>query len=219
MKKTILFLLVVVGVWSCKKDKETKDEPAPTVPITYANYSNLKIGNYWVYERFILDTNGVYTSQNIFDSSFVDKDTVMNGNTYYKLNFINYPFSNTYVGVYLRDSLSFLINNLGSINFSSENFTDTFSSYYKIISSVDTIAFVFTKMNDNNLSVAVPAGTFITKNCMTTYLIYPIWAAAGAVRSIHNRYAENVGLVEETLIFLSSDPNYTVRRLKRYGHI
>ena len=215
MRKTILFAMIAATLLSCKKEKE---EPAPVLPVVYPNFSNLAVGNYWIYERFTLDTNGVYTTQNIFDSSYVDKDTVVNGNTFYKFNYIYYPYSNSYVGVYLRDSLSFMVNSFGDIRFSSEIFTDTFYTHYFKNSLIgDTISFIFSKMNDNNLSVSLPAGNYITKNYQTTYLMFPAHSQGGPVRTINNRYAENVGLVEETLIFFLSDPNYTVRRLKRYG--
>ncbi len=49
--------------------------------------------------------------------------------------------------------------------------------------------------------------------------MFPAYSQWGAVRTINNRYAENVGLVEQTLPFFSSSPNYVVRRLKRFGHI
>lgn len=215
MKKTILFVLVSAALFSCKKDKE---EPIPVPTVVYPDFSNLAVGNYWIYERFTLDTNGVYTTQNIFDSSYVDKDSLINGNTYFRRDFINYPFSTTYVGGYIRDSLSYLVDVSGNILFSSENFTDTFYTQYFMNSPVDTVAFIFSKMDDNNLNISVPAGNFNTKNYKKTYLMFPAHSQSGAVRTINNRYAENVGMVEETLTFFGANPNYTVRRLTRYGH-
>lgn len=125
----------------------------------------------------------------------------MYGNTYYKLNVIGFPLF-TQLRRYIRDSMNYLVDRQGNILFASENFTDTFSSHYNIINSSDTLYFTFTKMEDNNLSITVPAGNFVTKNYKRTYIMCHNWAQAGTVRTINNRYAENVGLVEETLFFL-----------------
>ena len=219
MKKSILFLLICTAIYSCKKKDETP-EPAssPIIPVTYDNYSNLKTGNYWIYERFNLDSlGGTYTSLNVFDSSYVEKDTLINGSTYYKLMTINYPDNNQYVASYFRDSLHYIISYPGKIIFSSLNFTDTFYTHHIVQQTNDTICYVYSKMADDNFSVALPAGNFVTKNFKTTYLMWPNYSFNGPERPMHCRYAKNVGLVEQTLPFYLLPPNYIVRRLKRYG--
>lgn len=219
MKNLALMFSVCALFYSCKKNDETPETPTP---VTYDSYSNLKVGNYWVYERFNLDTvGGIYTSLNVFDSSYIEKDTVVNGNTYYKLMAINYP-NTEYIGEYLRDSLSFIVNLTGSIVFASQNFTDTFYTHYYILntgSSDDTVSYIYSKMADDNFSIEVPAGTFATKNYRTTYMMWPDFAmTGGAVRPINYRCAKDIGLVEQTLIFFAYAPDYTIRRLSRYGH-
>jgi hypothetical protein len=153
MKKSVLLISLSIAIYSCKKEK---DVPAPLPPAstTYADYSNLKTGNYWIYERFNLDTTGgTYTSLNVFDSTYVEKDTVANGNTYFKVMQINYPISNDYAPVYLRDSLSYIVDITGQVQFSSQNFTDTFYTNY-IMANPDTVCYIFSKMADNNFFIA-----------------------------------------------------------------
>lgn len=143
----------------------------------------------------------------------------MNGQTYYKLMAINYPYSNDYAAGYIRDSLHYIVTMGGEIVFSSQNFADTFSTHYTIVNNNDTVAYVYTKMEDNNVAITVPAGTFITKDWRTTYMMWPNWSTGGAERHRHCRYAQNVGMVEQTLAFYAFPPNYMVRRLKSYGSI
>ncbi|MEY4934662.1 MAG: hypothetical protein RIS64_1021, partial [Bacteroidota bacterium] len=73
-----LFVIVVVLVAGCK-DKATDQ------PTTYASYSKLAVGNYWIYQQFNVDSNGNGTPTNVYDSVFVEKDTVINNHTYFKL--------------------------------------------------------------------------------------------------------------------------------------
>jgi hypothetical protein len=217
MKKSVLVLITCIAIYSCKK-KDEATPPLATPAVVYADYSNLRTGNYWIYERFSLDTALVtYTSLNIFDSSYVEKDTVINGNTYFKLMQINYPYNNEYAPVYLRDSLNYIVNISGDLQFASQNFIDTFYTHYIVQGFNDTICYIFSKMADDNLSITVPAGTFVTKNFKTTYLMYPNYSFGLTERPVNYRYTENVGLVEQTLPIYTFPAPYIVRRLKSYG--
>lgn len=46
--------------------------------------------------------------------------------------------------------------------------------------------------------------------------MYPKWSSKGNLRHVDTRYAENVGIVSETLPFFVNNPNYIQRRLVRY---
>lgn len=207
----ILFGITVCCLLACKKEKNE--------PVIYPDYGNLKAGNYWIYQRFQLK-DGVYTAQNKIDSNYVEKDTLIGGLNYAKLRTITFQSnSTTYQNTFLRDSLHYLVNEKGNILFSSENFTDTIASGYQVIETPDpdTIFYYFTKMADDQVVADVPAGSFATKNFKTTYLLFPKYVQNGNVREVSQRYAEDVGLVEETLGAYISAPTYTVRRLVRYG--
>ena len=69
---------------SCKKDTEPEPTSLP-ITTTYPNFSRLKVGNYWIYQQFDIDQNGNATPKNIFDSCYVEKDTLINGKTYMKI--------------------------------------------------------------------------------------------------------------------------------------
>ncbi len=208
---TLLALgLLFCSIWACK------DEHTPITP-QYANYANLKVGNYWIYDIFILKPDGSYIPQNLSDSSYVEKDTLIRGNQYFKLRYRDFENTGDYTASFLRDSLHYLVNSQGKILFSSENFKDTLFSTVLYAPTTDTIAVITARMTDDNAQTTVPAGNFTTKNYRTGYYIYPKWPFGGTTRPLHNRYAKEVGLVEQTLYFYWFDAEYIVKRLKRFG--
>jgi hypothetical protein len=216
MKKAIFAgALLALSLYACK------DDPPPSTPADYPDFANLKVGNYWVYERYRLDTNGLYTPLGVFDSTFVEKDTVINGETYFKYMDDQFGTQPGFEATFLRDSLHYLVNSGGRVVFSSENFVDTFFQRYLTLelshNNLDTLCFLFQKMTDDNVSATVPAGIFVTKNAQEVYLMEAPYDDGGQVRTVQKRYAEDVGIVEETLPFFISTPWYDVRRLVRYG--
>ncbi|MGI8893159.1 MAG: hypothetical protein ACR2GN_06830 [Bacteroidia bacterium] len=215
MKPAIFSLTVVLTILfaACKKDKPI--EPIPTPPIIYPDYSQLKVGNYWVYQHYEVDSNGNSTALNVFDTCFVEKDTLINGNTYYKLFKPLYIPSLSYYLI-IRDSLHYTVTSSGEIIFSSEDFTSIFSEKYQFVSATDTLCLIITKMEEKDVIITTPAGNFITSNSKNIYYMYPPWNFAGNLRIQNTRYAKNIGVVSETLHFFVSNPNYTERRLVSY---
>lgn len=205
-------ILLSVNISSCKKE----DKPEPIEPKTYKNFSQLKVGNYWIYQRFDIDTNGVAVAKNEIDSSYVEKDTIINNTKYYKLvennqfNMINKDIS------YRRDSLHYVVNHKGEILFSSEDFTTIFQTSYQFAGTVDTLCKVENQMVDKDLEVITPAGTFVTSSLRLRYFMYPRFSLGGSIRNRYTRYSENIGVVTETLLFFNVVPDYTERRLVRY---
>lgn len=218
VKQKTLFLsaaLMTIFIYSCKKDKDK--EPATTTPTTtYLNFSQLKIGNYWVYQEFDIDTNGNATPQNTFDSCYVEKDTLINTKTYLKIVKPMPYFPNQKEISFQKDSLHYIVNSTGKILFSYQDFSTVFESSYFMAEPNDTVCQIVKQMADKNLTVTTPAGTFTTSNAKATYLMYPNWTYAGNTRNTNTRYAENIGIVIETLPFVVTSPNYIERRLVRY---
>ena len=213
MKKILVcvsFMTLVMMVCSCKKDKETG-----TTPVTYPNYSQFKVGTYWVYERYFIDSEGHASPMNVFDSCYVQKDTVINNLTYIKM-FRPDPYYPEMSNSFVRDSLHYIVAPGGKILFSSKDFQTVFESKYITSSPYDTITFETVKMEDKDVTFITPAGAFVTCDHRSTYHMYPNWSSAGNPRYLHQRYAENVGIVAETFPFFVSSPNYTERRLVRY---
>ena len=82
--KNILILSIAIVITGCLSSCK-KDEATENTPITYANFSQLKTGNYWIYERFTVDSAGAAVATGILDSCYIETDTLINNHTYYKL--------------------------------------------------------------------------------------------------------------------------------------
>jgi len=216
IKTIFLFIsILIVIILSCKKDNET-EQTTPTSFIIYPNFSSLKVGNYWIYQEFDIDENGFATPKNIFDSCYVEKDTLVNGKTYKKI-IKPKPYSITQYDIFLeRDSLNYIVNSDGKILFSSRDFTSILDSRYFMATSNDTLCQIIRQMADKNLTLITPAGTFKTLNAKQTFFMFPDYIQYGNLRTMHTRYSENIGIVIETLPFYLLDPNYVERRLVRY---
>lgn len=79
-------LCAILFFYSCKKDTG----PAPqTVATARPAYLPAKVGNYWVYEAYTVDSMNVETDLHHTDSMWIDRDTVMNGATFHHFATIN----------------------------------------------------------------------------------------------------------------------------------
>jgi|GEM_PF-325311 len=220
----IVILSTSISFFSCKKDKKVEpDKESTNLPsTTYSNYSNLKVGNYWIYQRFEIDSSGNATPLAIVDSCYIEKDTLIHGNTYYKYmspNFGNSVGPNSVspnVAEFYRDSLSYIITNSGRIEFSSQDFTSIFKSGYQLVNPNDTVCRFEFKMGNQNTLITTPSGTYNTSSFNETYYMYPNYSAGGTIRTRHTRYAENVGKVTQEWYFFVSLPTKWERRLIRY---
>lgn len=214
-QKAILLSVILIStiIYSCQKDN---DPATPTPVTTYPGYSCLKSGNYWIYEQYDIDSLGNAISNNKYDSCYIEKDTIINNKTYLKM-IRPKPYQPGQQDIsFLKDSLHYIVNASGKILFSSQDFSSGFESVHIMAGAGDTICLMTRKMADKDLSVTTPAGTFTTSDARETYSMYPNWSTAGNIRIIHKRYAENIGIVTETLPFFVASPKYIERRLVRY---
>ena len=198
---------------ACKKDEPNGD------PVkVYNDYGCLKVGNYWIYERFTVDTLGEATPLNKFDSCYVEKDTLINGVTYAKM-VRPFPYQlapdipNPSL-FYLRDSLHYIVDHTGSIRFSSEDYSTVFQTVIHTQNG-DTLFTASTKMDDINHRTMVPAGEFTTMNYKTTYKMNPNFI--NHTKKVSNmKFAKDVGVVVETLPMFANVATKTERWLVRY---
>jgi hypothetical protein len=117
MIKFVSIFFILVLFFSCKKD--------PTVILTQsannASVNNdtmlpLAVGNYWIYQMSRDDSSGTYTMLNDIDSLYIEKDSIISGELYYKFKhsnihgFMNY-FSPgaSFEHIWMKDSLGYLI--------------------------------------------------------------------------------------------------------------
>lgn len=119
IKNSIIILSLVIVFFSCKKDAAislpTPNLPNPTATNSFDTMLPLAVGNYWIYQISNDDTLGGVHLQNNFDSVYVEKDTLIVGEHYYKLCHTNMNFRDYYyfnggnLVRYLKDSSGYLV--------------------------------------------------------------------------------------------------------------
>ncbi len=214
---SFLILFFALTFNACKKDSST-NKVLSTSQTNVASFSQLEVGNYWIYQRFDVDSAGNSTPLNKFDSCFIKGDTIINNYIYYKMFRPNtYSTSLPYLVNYLRDSSSYIIDFHHNIQFSSKDFNLIFRSGYQFYSNpLDTVNYYVTKMEEINQTTSTPSGSYVTLDARTTFQVWPSYSSGGSVRYMHCKYANNVGIVKESLPFYLTTQLQTERRLIRY---
>lgn len=225
MKNSLAFILLFCITLSCKKDKKNEPPNIQQLPseVEYPNYSNLKIGNYWIYERFINYENGSSTSLAIIDSCYIENDTVIRGNKYYK--YVEPNFGKTgsptnsqspLISKYYRDSMNYLITSLGEIEFAFNVYDKIFYTNFGINTPNDTIYRLEHKMGDENLTITINSNSYVTSSFKEIFYMYPNYRNGGTVRTKNTRYAKDIGKVTQEWYFYVNTTDKWERRLIRY---
>lgn len=218
MKRLFIYslLALLATTYACKKDKQTDPEQPDVINSTgAADYSKLKVGNYWIYQNFWV--NGSNSGYSGLDSCYIEKDTTIKGTVYFKMMKPFVHGNQQMVIDFLRDSADCIVNSKGDIMFSLSNFsTPLYISYVTDPPTGDTLFKLVRKMTDKDLVVTVPAGTYTTVNAQHIAYLYPPYGPLNDTRIKHLRYAKDVGVVYETITYASSSANYIERKLLRY---
>lgn len=204
MKKLFILVIAILSIltFSCKKTStDTASVPKP-------DYYQLKVGNYWIYQHFTIDSNGVAIPENKWDSVYIEKDTVIGGNTYCK------EWEATPIGPNLfsciRDSSGYLVNNLGYRLCSDDNFTDTL-----FVDSANQFLFMgYLKMTGKDSLVSVPSGTF--PSITSRMKVVPTQPGdPHPIRYSYYVYGKSIGRIKSHNFYYNADQHFEVR-LVRY---
>lgn len=200
MKNQFFLLLALVAlIASCNKEDE------PIKP----DYYQLKAGNYWIYQTYELAGDSVEDVIPFTDSTYIEKDTVINDQVYYK--FMRQSFTGgMHTPAFARDSAGCLIDESGKISFSYTNFTDTLSVYKE--GKIFRATFM---MDEQDSLVNVPAGSFHTLFCHIRIVMYNPDYPYG-IRHQGTFYADGVGCVKSTSVMLGNSDRCLDTRLIRY---
>jgi hypothetical protein len=211
MRKLFFLGLILTLLASCDKD----DSNSIIDPVETKDYFPLKIGNYWIYKHYDIDSIGNVTERNRTDSVIISRDSIINSNQYFILEGTNYPFNSKWGIVdILRDSSGYLVNEKGKIKFSVDNFTDTLVSKVELHEG-DTIYSLTFRMEKLTNPITVPAGEFEVLNFKGTVKTPLQIPGTKNPRYMNNLFAENVGKVLETYFYLGG-PLISEKRLVRY---
>ena len=225
MKKipACILLIFTIMTHSCKKEATPINDEHPYgddvigIEDKVYGYSQLKVGNYWIYQEFDLDSAGtIATPTNVYDSCYIKKDTIIRGNTYYKI--MAPAFTTYFNNFFIRDSADCIVRNTGEVEFSLSNFsTELYSAaFLNGFPPADTVYTASVWMKDKDKQVTVPAGNFSTINSQITFHMYPPVNTAGTYRYGNRLFAQNVGMVLTTKPFAASLSSYKELRLVRY---
>ncbi len=198
--------LISVIVSSC-----ATNDVDPNKEETVSEYTNLKVGNFWVYDWYDVTPDGSATYY-ATDSLYIEKDTIIDGRVFYIK-------SGTFLGN--RSRRNILYDSLQS-SYIYPNTTLYFSldSEIEVKKSIgldeDPLAIATYMLVDSVQLIDVPAGSFSCLNFKGR--IEPLQEDyKHGIRYNDNFYAKDVGLVLMTTQLYSS-PNNIEMRLVRFGN-
>lgn len=220
MKNVMFLLLAFLFLYSCQETEFSNSNNT-------SDYLPMSIGNYWVYQQFIKNLDGTEEATQIFDSTYIKSDTIINGKRYFKFvtNGI-YPESETrssYSNSLRRDSsgclvvLSLELNNNPNpyVIFSEYNYTDTlYKGIFK--SNMDTLYTITIRMEKMQQSLSVPVGNFEVLNAKQTVIGNQMFTFYPEPRYNNRYYAKKIGEVAYSRHNFNS-PDDFLYKLIRYS--
>lgn len=216
-------LAISLAFSACKKDDDsTNSTPQQT---DYAGaYMPIYPGNYWIYESWVVDEDGVGApgmpngQPPVYDSVYAISDTTINGNNYRRYSAPIAAGSKDNDTYAIRDSLGYLVDVNGLVQYALTDSVSVFASrtFTQPQFSDDSVVTIQYKRDGNRQFIA-PAGTFNTSDMVYDWSFIPFVSKGRPVSSRHQytRYARHVGIVSQTMPFYISDPKYVERRLIR----
>lgn len=206
--KVLSMICIVFIIASCNKSDE------PSTPDLQPSYIPMSVGDYWIYDWYEIDSLGTETASGIQDSIVITGDSLLNGQVYF--TFSKYNNGNLKAPSFYRDSLGYLVDPYGFILFSPYTTSDTLYSYWVPNNGPDTIAFIYyTMLPDENISV--PAGQFFAKHKQGTVEYYQTNHPNFNPAYVDTYFAQGVGRVYTSSIFLSSPHRLRVQKLVGYS--
>lgn len=208
LKHLIYCSLTMLLLASCSN--HDSDVPEPRLLITVSEFSQLKVGNYWIYDWYEIQPDASENAIELRDTFRIEADTLIEGRTM----FIR---SGTFLGEprreILYDSISHLLtypDRLPIFVFGSDE------AYTRNFGPVDAPISVGTyRTRETVETVEVPAGVFDCINFQGTIeslqLDYP-----HGTRFNNNLYARDIGLVKLSTQFYSQ-PSDLEMRLVDFG--
>lgn len=204
MKRLFVLVFAVLSflTFSCKKSSND------TAPVTQADYYKLKVGNYWIYQGYQIDSNGVATPENLWDSAHIEKDTIIRGNKYYKLWEKDVTMGMQFQ-FYLRDSAGYLVDHLGRRSCSVDHFKDTLY--------VDTankkLCIGYTQMTGKDSLVTVPGGSF--PSITSRMKVVPTQPTdPHPIRYSYGVYGKSVGMIKSHAFFYGGGQQFEARMVR-----
>ena len=212
MKRILLYVGFIVLLFSCSSNELQEPEAD--------NFYALTVGNSWVYKWYNVNTDA---SSDFFNGitesvSIVGTETI-NDELYYKFKYIVsgndapenqvFPSNGEYYKFY-RDSLGYLINEMGEITFNTHPTEEILASYQEF----QTLITVYGTTNENSVDFLTEAGAF---NCVEMIKRHE-WENGFVNPGMnYSYYSQGVGLISDDIVFASNNSSRYQRRLNSYN--
>ncbi len=187
MRVVIVILGALIMMFSCESD------PNLDVTSDVNEYTQLKTGNYWVYDTYDCDTLGNNCNYHGRDSVYVSEDTVIDGKYFviFKGTRFGLPFQQ-----YLRDSANFIVNEKGTKLFAHDKMNEVLHEHQFTLKSNNKPYRAYYGMEEKDRPVSTPAGSFDVLNYRG--VIHQIGDSDPVYRYTNRYYSKGVGIVLET---------------------
>ncbi len=192
---------------ACQSDDDTTAIAPPSTTLTASSFIPLAVGNYWIYDRYNIDLETGERTLTQQDSIYIDHESIINDETYYFYanGYTNDPDD----GMYLRDSLGFLVNIEGNIIVPEATFTDVITGPIR-----DNLFYIEYQLLEDAIDISVPAGTISSQYYKGN--IVPLDDEDERDLEVSYYYNEEIGLVREVVPYWSG--LYAIEReLVRYS--
>jgi hypothetical protein len=202
MTKYILIICIIIVCVSCKKDPMVNTPNSTNATTTTQDTMlPLAVGNYWIYQSSKDDSIGTYTMQNSFDSLYVEKDSMIMGEHYFKLTHSNYYFvdyfflGQSFQHVWIKDSIGFLVTSSREIVMNPVNLRD---SIYRFADVAGHFCLVPDTFVNRNFVVGQFSGLWMKGY---SFALPPFADRTG--QHYFNAFAKNIGLLRMRRTFES----------------
>jgi hypothetical protein len=136
MKKLLFVLMAGSFIWTaCEKDP-IKEDQSPEL-----DYFPMTVGNYWVYDTYKIDSNGNELLYGENDTTLIEKDTLIAGESYFKIRGKGFGYGSAEQVNFYRDSSGYIVDEKGTKVFSQNYFYDTLGRELINKSVTDTLFF------------------------------------------------------------------------------
>lgn len=191
MLKVLMFAISFFLIISCSKNEPENSQPLATEPII-----SLAVGNYWIYQTYSEDADGIFQPKSSLDSIYIESTQNIGGQEYFIFNEYSFGLA-PYI---LRDSSGYLLNLEGQILYSPK---DNDGILYGV---------TYNLMADNSIvssfkvegagEIETPAGVFDTRRIVGTFDFSQ--SSTDCDKEFVTNYAQNVGVVREEAFFATN---------------
>ncbi|NQY29446.1 MAG: hypothetical protein HRT69_08240 [Flavobacteriaceae bacterium] len=217
MKHILFISLIVILLASCNDDSGSL--PLPIQNNVTSNFYALTVGNTWEYKYYQRNSNGNFIDTGVVDAVEITNTVNLNNNIYYEFKTItsgndnpssNYNHSLNETGEkteLLRDSLGYLINEVGSIKY-------THSDYNERLTDTESFGTYHFMLVEDPVDVTTQAGSFYCLDAHT----YVKDTNGNLLPSLdHTNYSDGFGLIFSTMSYVSYSEHFIEKRLNTYN--